>query len=221
MLYTSRPTVKLGSTPGTPYRKDDERNKSDPMDALTALTTRTSPASLVEPAPDAAALERMLSAAVAAPDHGRLKPWRFIAVRGDARSRLGDVLAEALVAREPGVPAAVLEKERQKPLRAPLILVAAGKLLANHKIPTVEQIVAVGAAAQNLIVAAHAMGFGAMWRTGAPAYDERVKKSLGLEAGDQIVGFLYLGTPGAAAPATDRAPPSSCLSEWTRPVAEG
>ena len=188
------------------------------MDALTALTTRTSAKSLVDPAPDDAALRRMIEAAVAAPDHGRLRPWRFIAVRGEARRRLGDVLAEALHAREPESPALLLEKERHKPMRAPLILVAAAKLVPQHKIPTVEQIVAVGAAAENLIVAAHAMGFGAMWRTGAPAYDPHVKRALGLSADDRIVGFLYLGTLDGAAMPAGRPSPESCLIEWTTPL---
>jgi nitroreductase len=189
------------------------------MDALTALTTRVSAKALLDPGPDDSALKRMIDAAVAAPDHGRLRPWRFIAVRGEARRRLGEVLARALRAREPDAPEALIEKERGKPLRAPLILVAAAKLVPQHKIPTVEQIVAVGAAAENLIVAAHAMGYGAMWRTGAPAYDANVKRALGLGADDRIVGFLYLGRPdGVPAPAS-RPTAETCLVEWTEPAA--
>ena len=189
------------------------------MDALTALTTRASAPSLVEPAPDDAALARLLEAAVAAPDHGRLRPWRFIAVRGNARRRLGDVMAEALKAREPGVPEAVLEKERAKPERAPLILVVAAKLIAQHRVPAVEQLLAAGAAAQNLLVAAHAMGYGSMWKTGAPAYDAQVKKALGLDPQDQIVGFLYLGSlPAALVPAA-RPTPATFLTDWTQPAA--
>lgn len=188
------------------------------MDALTALTTRASANALVEPAPDEAALRRMIEAAVAAPDHGRLRPWHFIAVRGEARERLGEVLAAALHSREPDAPAALLEKERQKTKRAPLVLVAAARLIAQHKIPTVEQIVAVGAAVQNLIVAAHAMGFGTMWRTGAPAYDAAVKQALGLGVDDRIVGFIYLGTPAGAVAAANRPSPESCLVEWCQPA---
>ncbi len=189
------------------------------MDALTALTTRASAATLIDPAPDAAALERLLAAAIAAPDHGRLRPWRFIAVRGDARKALGDVLAAALKAREPETPDAVIEKERVKPQRAPLILVVAAKLVPQHKIPPVEQLLAAGAAAQNLLVAAHAMGYGSAWKTGAPAYDARVKRALGLDEQDQIVGFLYLGSlPAALSPAA-RPTPATFLTEWTRPAA--
>lgn len=188
------------------------------MDALEALITRASPYALAEPAPDDAALKRMLAAAMAAPDHGRLRPWRFIAVRGAARNRLGEVLADALRAREPAAPEALVAKERAKPLRAPLVLVAAAKLIAGHKIPTVEQIIATGAAAQNLLVAAHALGYGGFWRTGAPAYDARVKLALGLAASDQIIGFLHLGTPAGESPAINRPAPESCLVEWRGPA---
>ncbi len=165
------------------------------MDALQALISRRSPPKLVEPAPNDAQLSEILAAAIRAPDHGRLRPWRFIVLRGEARERLGTVLADALKARAPDVPDDVLGRERQKPLRAPLMVVVAASLIEGHKIPVIEQVLAAGAAAQNLVLAAHAMGFGAMWRTGDPAYDPRVKTALGLAPADAIVGFMYLGTP--------------------------
>jgi nitroreductase len=165
------------------------------MDALEALLTRRSPGRLTDPAPDDAALKTMLDAAMRAPDHGRLRPWRFIVLRGEARARLGDLMAEAMRRREPDMPAPALEKERAKPLRAPLIVVVAASLVEGHKIPAVEQLLAAGAAAQNLQLAAHALGFGTVWRTGAPAYDPYVKQALGLDAADAIIGFMYLGTP--------------------------
>ena len=156
------------------------------MDALEALLTRRSPGRLTDPAPDDAALKTMLDAAMRAPDHGRLRPWRFIVLRGEARARLGDLMAEAMRRREPDMPDPALEKERAKPLRAPLIVVVAASLVEGHKIPAVEQLLAAGAAAQNLQLAAHALGFGTVWRTGAPAYDPYVKQSLGLDAADAI-----------------------------------
>ena len=187
------------------------------MDALEALTTRASPAGLTEPAPDAHALERMLRAAVRAPDHGRLRPWQFIIVEGAARAALGDVLADALRGREPGVAEAALAKERAKPMRAPLIVVVAAKLREHRSVPAVEQIVAVGAAAQNILVAAHALGFGAFWRTGAPAYDDAVKGALGLRPEDAIVGFLYVGTPSGAQAPTPEPDVASRVMRWTAP----
>lgn len=166
------------------------------MDALTALTTRRTPIRLEEPAPDEAGLGRLLEAAVAAPDHGKVRPWRFLIVRGKAREALGEVLARALLAREPDAPEPLLAKERAKPLRAPLILVVAAELDPEHpKIPVSEQLLAAGSAAQNVQLAAHALGFGCAWKSGKPAYDPLVKRALGLAESDEIVGFLYLGTP--------------------------
>ncbi|HZS83915.1 MAG TPA: nitroreductase [Stellaceae bacterium] len=170
------------------------------MDAITALTTRVSPAKLGEPGPSSAQLERLIAAAAAAPDHGRMRPWRFVVIEGAARQRFGDVLANALQRREPTAPAGKIEAERQKAMRAPMILAIAAATQDNPKVPEIEQIVAVGAAAQNILVAAHAMGLGGFWRTGAPAYDPEIKAALGFGRDDTIVAFLYLGTVALAGP---------------------
>ena len=189
-----------------------------PLGAIEALTTRASPPGLVAPAPDADTLGHMLRAAMRAPDHGRLRPWRFILIEGAARDALGHVLADALRHREPGVAEAALAKERAKPSRAPLIVVVAAKVREHRGVPAVEQIVAAGAAAQNMLVAAHALGFGGFWRTGAAAYDDEVKRALGLRAEDAIVGFVYLGTP-ATEPAPLPAPDVAAhVTRWTAPV---
>ncbi len=186
------------------------------MEAIEALTSRRSAAQFTEPAPDETSLNEILRAAMRAPDHGKLKPWRFIVLRGDARKRFGDVIAEALRRRDPAAPANMIEREREKPLRAPLIVVAAAALQGSHKIPVIEQMLAAGAGAQNLMLAAHAMGYGAAWKTGDAAYDPYVKAALGLAPSDAIVGFLYLGTPATVPPPLP-APPelSAFVREWT------
>ncbi|HLW13123.1 MAG TPA: nitroreductase [Casimicrobiaceae bacterium] len=188
------------------------------MDAIEALTTRASPAGLVAPAPDAAALDRMLRAAVRAPDHGRLRPWHFIVVDGAARAALGEILADALHRRDSAITEAALAKERAKPMRAPLLVVVAAKLREHRGVPAIEQVIAAGAAAQNILVAAHALGFGGFWRTGAAAYDEGVKQALGLRAIDAIVGFLYLGTPSTATTPVASSDVASHVTHWTGPV---
>lgn len=170
------------------------------MDALEALLTRRSVPLLTDPAPDDETLGTMLRAGMRAADHGRLHPWRFIVLRGAARERLGEIMVEAIRRHEPDAPPALLKREREKPLRAPLILVVAAEIVESHKIPVIEQVLAAGGAAQNVLVAAYALGFGAMWRTGAPAYDVHVKAALGLKRADAIVGFLYIGTPAAPLP---------------------
>lgn len=186
------------------------------MEAIEALTSRRSSGHLGEPSPDTATLDLILRAALRAPDHGKLRPWRFIVLRDGARQRFGDVMAEALKRREPDAPATLVEREREKPLRAPLILVLAAALKEGHKIPVVEQLLAAGAAAENVMVAAHALGFGAAWKTGAPAYDTYVKEALGLAATDAIIGFLYLGTPAAtaSAPMLNALEPANFVRNW-------
>ncbi|HXP77646.1 MAG TPA: nitroreductase [Stellaceae bacterium] len=166
------------------------------MDAIDALMNRVSPAQLVEPGPDAAQLRTLLAAAARAPDHGRMQPWRFVLIEGEARVRFGEVMAQSLKRREPDAPAGKLDAERKKPLRAPLVVVVAAAVKENPKVPDVEQVVAAGAAAQNMLVAAHALGLGGFWRTGAAAYDPEVKRALGLGDSDAIVGFLYVGSVG-------------------------
>jgi nitroreductase len=131
------------------------------------------------------------------------------------------VLADALRGREPAVADAALAKERAKPLRAPLVVVVAAKIREHRGVPPVEQIVAAGAAAQNMLVAAHALGYGGFWRTGAAAYDEHVKRALGLAGEDAIVGFLYLGTPAVAAPLLPPADPAPYVTQWTGPAPTG
>src|SRR5882757_5242829 len=184
------------------------------MEAIEALTSRRSPVQFTEPAPDDTALEAILRAAMRAPDHGKLKPWRFIVLRGEARKRFGDVMAEAMKRREAEAPANLIEREREKPLRAPLIIVLAAVIKEGHKIPVIEQLLAAGAAAQNVMLAAHALGFGAAWKTGAPAYDNYVKEALGLAPPDAIVGFLYLGTSAATPAMLPPAELSNFVRNW-------
>lgn len=172
------------------------------MTALDLLQNRYSATKLSAPGPDRATLDAILHAALRAPDHGRLRPWQFIVIPEDRREAFGDLLADTLKSREPGVSDEELARERGKALRAPLIVVAAAKTQPSPKIPEIEQILSAGAAAENVMLAAQAAGFGAMWKTGAPAYDPSVKRALGLDERDAIVGFLYIGTEtGGASPA--------------------
>ncbi len=172
------------------------------MDAIDLLLSRQSAVRLEAPGPDAEALDRIFRSALRAPDHGRLRPWRFIVVPEDRREQLGELLAGSLRAREPDASDEALRREREKALRAPVIVVAAARVLKGHKIPEIEQMLSAGAAAQAIMLAANAQGFGAMWKTGAPAYDPMVKAALGLDPDDAIVAFIYVGTQaGEAAPA--------------------
>lgn len=190
------------------------------MNALEALQGRASMAALDEPAPTGEALQAMLRAATRAPDHGRMRPWRFFLVRGEARTRLGEVFAASLARRVPDAGPELLERERAKPLRAPLIVVVAAHPRPRKGVPEIEQVLSAAAAAQSLLLAAHATGYGGIWRTGEPAYDDAVKAAFGLAPSDAIVGFLYLGTPREA-PQPHTADPDAFTSEWHGPEPDG
>ncbi len=178
------------------------------MDAMHLLRTRYSASRLGEPPPSVQAVHAMLESAARAPDHGRLQPWRLILIEGDARHALGELLAQGLSRRNPLTGDEVLGRERAKALRAPLIIVVATRCDRSAKIPVIEQIVSAGAAAHSIMLAAFAQGLGAMWRTGEPAYDEVVKRALGVEPDDVIVGFIYVGTDVGSSPLSraERAP---------------
>jgi len=184
------------------------------MDAMEALTHRVSASRMVEPAPDELELHELLAAAARAPDHGRLRPWRFIVMRGDGLRRFGDLLARTYQARHPDATPAQLDKERGKPLRAPLIVVVAAIIDTQSHIRAVEQLLSAGAAAQNIMVAAFATGYGCAWKTGDAAYDDDVKQALGLRPTDAIVGFMYLGTSSAALPAPTPIELDRYVVEW-------
>lgn len=169
------------------------------MDLLEGIESRTSALKLREPAPSRVDVERIIKAGTKAPDHGRLRPWRFIVLEGEARKRLGAAMADMLRAKTPDASQAQLDAEAAKPLRAPIII-AVGAAITKGKIPEIEQVAAVAAAIQNMFLAAHALGYGAMWKTGAAAYDRNIKELLGLAAEDHIVGFLYLGSIATAGP---------------------
>lgn len=164
------------------------------MDAIEALVGRVSAAQLGEPGPSPGELDTILEAAAAAPDHGRLQPWHFIVIAGEKRARLGEILAQSLLRREPGSPAGRLEAEKKKALRSPVVILVAARIKESANVPEVEQIVSAGAAAQNMLLAAHGLGLGGFWRTGAVSYDEEAKRALGLEENDRIVGFIYIGS---------------------------
>jgi nitroreductase len=173
------------------------------MEALEAIVTRVSPLQLKEPAPTPQEFDRIIEAATTAPDHGRLKPWRFIMIAGAARTRFGELMAASLLTREPTAGEQRLQAEREKALRAPAIVVVVATPRVEAAIPYIEQIVAVGAATQNLLLAAHALGYGTFWRTGALAYDRTVRRPWACPS-ESIIGFIYVGS--VAVPGKPRSP---------------
>ncbi len=178
-------------------------------DLIAALLSRASTKSVCDPGPTDADLRTIFEAAVRAPDHGKLRPWRFYVVRGDARQRLSDLFAAGAARREPNA----IEKEREKPLRAPVTIAVVAKITPNHKIPEIEQTLSTAAAAMNILNASHALGFGAKWVTGGNCYDPEFKRDFGLEKTDQLIGFIQIGTP-AEKISTQRPDPAEFVVNW-------
>lgn len=165
------------------------------MQALDVLLNRVSVPRLVDPAPDAAQRDILFGAALRAPDHGLLKPYRFLSVEGEARERMGELLAEALLQQGGSPTEQQLDKARQGPLRAPLVVVVIACLQDHPKVPRSEQRLTAGCAAHGILLAAYALGLGGVWRTGELSFSPHVAKGLGLSDDEEVLGFLYLGTP--------------------------
>jgi nitroreductase len=184
------------------------------MDALDLMLHRESAVKLQAPGPGDDDLRRIFESAVRAPDHGALRPWHFVVIGSDQRGAFGEVMMDSLLRREPSASDAALQRERAKAFRAPTIIVVAAKLRQGSKIPEIEQIASAVAAAQTIMLAAPALGYGAVWKTGAVAYDPEVKTALGLQAEDAIVGFLYIGTNAGGGSAVARPDAREFVTTW-------
>jgi nitroreductase len=162
------------------------------METIEAIHTRQSIGS-VKPDPLPRALvEKLLAAGAQAPNHYRVRPWRFVVLSGAGREKLGEVMAVSQKEKQPHLPLEALQKTRALPLRAPLVIAVGVDKPAE---PKVVDIAAAAAACQNILLAAHAEGLGAIWRTGDWARDPRVKQFLGFAPDQHLIGFLYIGYP--------------------------
>ena len=173
---------------------------------ITANTTFTNPtidlllkrrslvvAKQTEPGPSPEDVETILRCAIRVPDHAKLEPWRIQVVQGEAQARLGEVFASTYQKRNPEAEEARLVLERQRPQRAPLLLIVSTKI-ESERVPRLEQILSGGAVCQNILVAASALGYASQWLSEWVNYDEAVKAHLGIAESDEILGFFYLGT---------------------------
>jgi len=193
-----RPPLDATATPADGERVDAAPASSEVLRFL--ARRRSLPVrSLAEPGPSAAELDRLLALAVRVPDHGKLAPWRFVVLEGDARARLGATVAAAFLARQPDAQLPSIEAERGRFLRAPTVVAVVSAPVLNPKVPEWEQVLSAGAVCHQLLLAANAMGFAAQWITEWYGYDHRVLATLGLGGGERLAGFVYLGTATAAA----------------------
>ena len=169
-------------------------------DTLELLRTRRSvaPQLLGEPGPTAEELDLLLTIAARVPDHGRLTPWRFIVLEGEARHRIGEAIAAAYRADEPTADAARIEVERGRLARAPLVVAVVSRARPHVKIPEWEQTMSAGAVCMALVIAANAMGFATSWLTEWYAFDRRILDALGLAPDESVAGFVHMGRPTVA-----------------------
>lgn len=208
------------STPSLPACEDDGASRAGvELRATIAARQHTSPKRLVEPGPDADQIESLFCAAATAPDHGRLVPWRFVIVPADQRARLAEAFALALIDRDPGATLVQIEAARLKAWRAPWIALAIARLRDDERdadaVPAAERLVSLGAALQNLLLAAHSMGFGSGLTSGRAMDSARLRGLFGVQPQEQAVCFVNVGTVVGRRPVSPRPAPArfvSCLS---------
>ena len=167
---------------------------------LTALHTRRSVLAntMCEPGPNAEQIADILKAAHRVPDHGKIGPWRFIVFQGEQRTHFGQLLSKRFAEREPATTDKLLGFEAFRFLRAPVVIGVTSNPDRNHKVPVWEQELSAGAACQNILLAAQALGFSAQWLTEWYAFDGHINAQLGLNEGERVAGFIYIGTASEA-----------------------
>lgn len=168
---------------------------------------------LVEPAPNTEQLNLAIHAALTAPDHHRLKPTRFILIDTEQRQAFGQLLSASLAAIGE-TDSVQLERVKQHPFRAPILVLALTEVQQHPKVPAFEQILSTGAAVEIFLLSLHAQGFAAMWRTGPVVESTYLKSALGLKAEDFISGIIYIGTAAKAIPARAEIDPAQYLTVW-------
>ncbi len=165
------------------------------MEVLEAIHNRHSEGKVKPDSLPRTLIEKLLDAAVQAPNHYKVRPWRFMVLTGDGRNKLGDAMAASQQARHPEFSQAVIDKTRSLPLRAPVVIAVAVGKPSEAKVLEIENICAAAAATENMLLAAQALGLGAKWRTGEWARDAKVKEFLGLESDQHLIAFVYIGYP--------------------------
>jgi nitroreductase len=183
------------------------------MDLFEAIHGRFSAGQLKPDTVPRPLVEKLLAAAVQAPNHYKVRPWRFVVLTGTGREQLGAVMSASIQAARPDIAPEVLEKTLGLPLRAPVLIVVGVDPPSEAKIIEVENVCAVAAACQNLLLAAHAEGLAVRWRTGEWAREPAVKQFLGFASDQQILAFLYVGYPDGI-PAGPERPSFSDRTVW-------
>ncbi|GBQ14829.1 nitroreductase family protein [Swaminathania salitolerans] len=190
--------------------------------ALDVLLSRASTDHLVAPAPDKAQIARILSAGIRAPDHGKIRPWRYVVIKGKHRAAFAELVVRAMIAADPEVPEKKIQKRRERFSEMPMIIALVMALRPEGKIPLDEQKLSVGAGAMNVLNALHAEGFGGFWVSSDFAGEEVFRAGLGLEGAQTLAGFLFVGTPEKPVTGSKRPDIEDYMAIWKgEPVAFG
>jgi nitroreductase len=192
---------------------------NDRTTTVSLLESRRSgkPREMVAPGPSDEELRRILNIAMRVPDHGKLSPWRFVIVGKDQRDDLAALLHKALQVEDGGAGPAHHEKEDQFAQQGEALVVLISSPIPDHKIPVWEQQLSAGAAAMNLLTAAHAMGYVGGWITGWRAYSPMVNAAFA-GPGERIAGFIFIGSPGRELEERPRPDPAEIIRIWTPPL---
>lgn len=195
--------LSLSAIPPAPREGESAEAARESAETLALLARRrsTKVAHFAEPGPSSAEIDALIRIGARVPDHGKIGPWRFVVMEGDARKRAGDAIA-SVIAGDEGVDEMRLDKARGLFARAPAVVTVVSTAAPHPKIPEWEQLLSSGAVCFSMLVAAHALGYAACWLTEWPTYDARARAALGLAEHERIAGFIYLGT--AREPSTER-----------------
>lgn len=207
--------LPLSAIPASPLENEPANATKESAETLALLARRRSSKlmHLAEPAPSSAELDALVRLAARVPDHGKLGPWRFVIIEGEARARAGAALAD-VIKNDEGVDETRLEFVRGTFLRAPSCVMVVSAPQPSKKVPEWEQQLSAGAVCYNLLIAAHALGYAGCWLTEWLAFDDRAAKALGLNESERIAGFVYLGTPTMGAAERVRADVSTRVSRF-------
>ena len=165
------------------------------METIKAIHSRNSISNLIDPYPNKEEMELVYKSALRAPDHAWLRPWRFIQVTGDSRSKLSNAFLKTYKELGHDLSDELMKKIKKAPFRAPMVLVLIAEVKEHPKVPAIEQMLSTGSAAQNILITLHDMGYGAIWRTGKMSFNQYIAEALGLSKVSQVIGYLYIGTP--------------------------
>jgi len=201
------------SPPEFPSQGERVASHHKSANALRLLVRRRSTAAIAmsEPGPSPDEIDMLLGIAARVPDHGKMTPWRFVLFQGEERGNFGQILAK-IWAGENEADSARLEMEQNRFLRAPLVIAVISNVLEKHAIPEWEQILSAGAACQNLLLGAQAMGYASQWLTEWYAYHPYVKDALGLRSGERVAGFIHIGS--ASEDPVERVRPDADIGVW-------